>query len=278
MDPTWCLFPKFYRHLSPEELAGLLAQVGLDETAVVVRDGYSVTHEALASELPGFLRALRGAGGRACSAVTNFMPAGLVADPTPLAVMADNGITEFRMGCFWYDGPDVRGVLARCREEMRRLAPVCRRHGVRCVYQLHHNSLVANSAGAYALVRNLPAEAIGVMIDPGNQSHDGWENWHRSARLLGEYLAGVGVKDTAVARDPSAAGDPSKGWQRTWCPLDEGVTDWHDVAGALAGVDFAGTFLFMPFYDPDDPDGMIGKLKREVRYLRNIVAEADRQA
>jgi hypothetical protein len=41
---------------------------------------------------------------------------------------------------------------------------------------------------------------------------------------------------------------------------------------ALAAIDFAGTFVFMPFYDENDPDTMTKKLKREVEYLRNIVA------
>ena len=157
-------------------------------------------------------------------------------------------------------------------------AQLCQRYGVRCVYQVHHNSLVASASGAYALVAGLPAESVAIALDPGNQASDGMENWSRSAKLLGEYLCGLGVKDVSIRRDPAGADQPDKGWQRSWCPIYEGVTDWREVVSALNEVDFAGTFVFMPFYDENDPEAMTGKLRREVAYLRGIVSEVSRPA
>jgi len=273
MQIIWTLFPKFYRHLSPEQLAELVREVGLDTTTVVIRNGYWVTYDRLAEELPAFCKAVRKAGLEVHWATAQFMPELLLSDDSALAILADNGIREFRMGQWHYQtGPDVRGKLAAARVELERLVPICQRHGVRCVHQLHHNTLVSSPSGIYQLVRGLPSEQIGVAIDPGNQAYDGMENWHRSVHLLGEYLCGVGVKDTALTRDPARAEAPDKGWRREWAPLDEGVTNWHEVIAALDEINFAGTFVFMPFYDPDDPEEMTRKLRREVAYLRRVVA------
>ncbi|KPK82552.1 MAG: hypothetical protein AMJ81_09730 [Phycisphaerae bacterium SM23_33] len=278
MNITWTLFPKFYRHLSAEQLAGLVREVGLDNTTVVIRQGYWVTPENLAAELPAFVRSLRRAGIEPHWATAGFMPRPLLSDPAPLAILADNGLREFRMGQWQFRGVDVRAGLAMARREMQQLAPVCEQYGVRCVHQLHHDTLVSTAAGIYQIVEGLPARHVGVALDPGNQAHDGMENWQRSARLLGEYLCGLGVKDTALVRDPARADEPDKGWRRTWCPLYEGVTNWHEVVGALADVDFNGTFVWMPFYDPDNPDVMTRKLKREVAYLKGVVDAVTRAA
>ncbi len=274
MRIIWSIFPKFYRHLSPEGLAELVRHVGLDTANVVVREGYWVTQEKLAVELPRFVKALRAAGIEPHFATTGFMPAGLLADPTPLAILADNGIRGYRMGHYQFRGLDVREALATARREMQQLAPLCLKHGVRCVFQLHHNLLIASATAGYDLVKGLPSEAVGIELDPGNQAFDGMENWERSARLLGEHLCALGVKDTALTQDPAEAHRPEKGWKRDWATLYEGVTNWHEVISALKGIDFSGTFVFMPFYNPDDPEEMTRKLKREVEYLRGIVAAA----
>jgi sugar phosphate isomerase/epimerase len=145
---------------------------------------------------------------------------------------------------------------------------------VRAIYQLHHDRLITSPSAAYALVESLPAKHIGVELDPGNQSFDGFENHVRSANLMGEYLAAVSVKDTRVWRDPSDADSPSKGWHRDWAPIYEGVVRWDEVARAMREVKFDQTIVMMPHYDADAPDDQRKKLKREVEYFKRVVAAA----
>jgi sugar phosphate isomerase/epimerase len=83
----------------------------------------------------------------------------------------------------------------------------------------------------------------------------------------------AGIKDTRVWRDESAGDDPDKGWRREWCPIDEGVTNWHDFVAACVATEFSGTFVFMPFYDPQEPSAQLEKLNREVAYLRGLVRQ-----
>ncbi len=273
MQIAWSLFPKFFSHLSLPALAELVREVGLDTTNLVVRDGFQVTPEYMAEELPLFLRVMRREGLEIRFATTDYSAEALLEKPETLTVLADAGIRDFRMGHFPDLGGDVREALRQAREQLERLVPLCERAGIRAVTQLHNNTLIASPGMAYHLFADLPPEWIGLELDPGNQSFDGHEEWSRSARLLGSTLVAVGVKDTGVIRDMGLSESPNKGWARYWTPIDNGVTDWHEVVRALQGIDFAGTFVFMPFYAPDDPAEMRRRLREEVAYLRNIVAE-----
>jgi sugar phosphate isomerase/epimerase len=273
MRIVFSLFPKFYKHLDARGLAALVREVGLDTANLVIRDGYWVGEKDLAREVPAFVRAMRAEGLEVRFATAGFSPEQLAGDATPLKVLADSGIREFRMSYFRPQGGDVRAAFAEARRKLEQMALLCEQAGVRAVYQVHHGTLIASASAAWLVVQGLPARYIGVELDPGNQSFEGMEDWGRSARLLAEYCVAVGVKDTCLARDPAAAGEPGKGWRRSWAPCDEGIVNWHDVVRGLKAIDFAGTFVFMPFYDENDLAAMTAKLKREVVYIRRVVAE-----
>jgi sugar phosphate isomerase/epimerase len=266
----WSMFPKSFRHLDVAQLAGLVREVGVDTTNMVIRDGYWVTRGGLAQETPKFVEAMRNEGLTIHFATTDFAADELAKDPTPLKVMHDSGIRDFRMGWFKME-KDVRGAMERARAVMQRLADVCAKTNVRAIYQLHHDTLVSSPSAAYAIVGGLPAKRIGVELDPGNQSFDGYEDYVRSAHLLGEYLAAVSVKDTGVSHDRSKLDSPDKGWKRDWAPVYEGIVRWDEVAKAMREINFDQTIVMMPHYDHDKPDEQRRKLKREVEYLKRIV-------
>lgn len=270
---TWSLFPKFFSHLSLPALAELVREVGLDTTNLVVRDGFQVTPEYLAEELPLFLRVMRREGLEIRFATTDYAAETLLAKPEILTQLAEAGIRDFRMGHFPDRGGDVRQALRQARAELERLAPLCEQAGIRAVTQLHNNTLIASPGMAYHLLEGLPPEWLGIELDPGNQSFDGHEDWDRSARLLGSSVAALGVKDTGVIRDMGRPDGLDKGWVRYWSPIDNGMTPWHQVVRALNGIGFVGTFVFMPFYAADDPADMRRRLREEVAYLRSIVEE-----
>ena len=275
MDITLSLFPKFYKHLDVHQLADLVREVGLDTTNAVIRDGYWVSSSGLAKELPEFVQAMRGEGLEVKFATAGFSAADLLADPTPLAIMAESGIADFRIGYFQESKEGPRASLLAARSQLEQLAPLCELHRIRAVYQVHHGTLITNASAAWHLVNGLSSKWIGIELDPGNQGFEGFEYWGRSVRLLADYLAAVGVKDTAPSRDLLCTHDPDKGWRRAWAPLDEGVTNWHDLVRSLAAVNFQGTFVFMPFYHADDSALMTEKLKREVAYLRGVIASIE---
>lgn len=276
MDICWSLFPKFYQHLDLPRLADLVRKTGFDTTNMVIRDGYWVSPENMAIEVPAFVKTMEAEGLKTHFATAGFDVAALQKDDSPLAILADNGIREFRMGYFGVpeDG-NVRAARRQARRDFQAMADLCERHDLRAVFQVHHTLLLSNASSVWPLIEDLPPNRLGVMLDPGNQSFEGYEDWFKSAHLLGTHLAAVGVKDTAIAMRPDRLDRPEKGWQRWWAPIYQGVTNWHEVIGALKSIDFKGTFVFMPFYDIDDPSIMTDKLKNEVAWLRKIVKQVE---
>jgi sugar phosphate isomerase/epimerase len=269
------LFPKFLAHLSVPQLAAGVRDAGLDTVNLVVRDGYWVGRASFARDLPEFMRAARREGLDVRFATAGFTAEEVINQPSLAARLAEHGIRDFRIDYFRYTpGCDPRRAFDEARRKMAQVASVCASHKIRAVYQVHHRMLISSAWSAWELVRDLPPDAVGVELDPGNQSFEGFEAWEKSARLLGEHFVATGVKDSRVWRDEAGTDGPDKRWRRAWCPIDEGVTDWHDFLAACAAVGFDGTFVFMPFYDPQDPPAQLAKLKREVTYFRNVLAQA----
>ena len=123
---SWSLFPKFFSHLSLPALAELVREVGLDTTNLVVRDGFQVTPEYMAEELPLFLRVMRREGLEIRFATTDYSAETLLAKPEILTQLAEAGIRDFRMGHFPDRGGDVREALRQARARAGAPGPALR--------------------------------------------------------------------------------------------------------------------------------------------------------
>ena len=276
MKITYSIFPKFFKHFDVHALAGLVRELDLDTTNMVVRDGYWCQRATLARDVPAFVKAMETEGLKIHFATAGFAPADVIARPELVQVLGDNGVREFRLDYFKPTG-DVPGDFRRARADLERMVSVLEKANVRAVYQLHHGTLISSPSAAYHLVNGLPHEWIGVEPDPGNQTFEGHENFLTSAKLLGEYVVAAGIKDSRITRDETKANEPNKGWKREWWPMDEGVTNWHEFVRAMAAIDFSGTFVMMGHYDEKDVESHRRKLKREVAYLRRVVREVSGQ-
>jgi sugar phosphate isomerase/epimerase len=237
-----------------------------------------VTPERIASEAPAFVRAMHNRKLKVEFATTGFSPEMLAADDTPLRVMADLGVKSFRMAYFSYtEREDLFAQLDRARAQMHRMAELCRKFRIKAVYQIHHGDkmLVHHSLAALHIVRDLPDEYVGIMPDPGNQFHEGLDNWRRAILTLGKYTAAIGVKDAAIRFEPEGREQPHKGWKKVWAPCHEGVTNWHVIARALNEIRFRGVLNFQPFYHTDRLDLLISTLRQEVAYIRKTMNETE---
>jgi sugar phosphate isomerase/epimerase len=272
MNAIFSIFPKFFRKLSAEEMAEMVHAVGLDTVNLVIRDGFWCKPDSLATDVPAFVKTMEQADIKVHFATAGYMPQDVLADDTPLRVLADNGVREFRLGYYRKAG-EPGEVLDRARGEMTQLADLCDQLDVKAVYQVHHGTDIPSPSAIWHVVNGLPGEHIGVMLDPGNQANEGFERWSRAASLLGDNLAAIGVKDAEVTQDASRIDEESKGWSTDWTTLDRGVTNWYELVRSLDAVDFDGTFVWMPFYNEGEPEIMKEKLAGEVKYLRKVVED-----
>ncbi|OAM90591.1 sugar phosphate isomerase/epimerase [Termitidicoccus mucosus] len=272
MNIIFSIYPKFFRTLSLPELAGVARDCGLDAVNLVVRDGYWCEPATLGRDTRKFVRFMKAEGLSVLFATAGWSLEDIEKNPGMLDILAENDIREFRLAYFPAASGETLPSLEVARGAMEKIAGHCARRGVRAIYQVHHTMLVSSASAAWQLVRGLPASAVGIELDPGNQSFEGFEDWEKSVSLLGDYLRAFGIKDTMPVRDESLRGTPAKGWSRQWCPASEGVVNWHEVVRPLVRRRWAGTFVFMPFYHEDDMRRQAAVLKQEVAYVRGVVA------
>jgi sugar phosphate isomerase/epimerase len=266
----WSLFPATYREYSIQQLAELVHGVGLDTVNAVVRDGYWVEPATLATSLPEFVKQMGREGIVVNRASTSYSAVELVRNPSVLPALREAGITEFRIG--WFDKPrfGVRQALDEAAAAMDALARACEAAEIKAIYQVHHDKLIQSPSAAYQLVRGLPPKYIGVELDPGNQSFEGYEAPDYASELLGEYVAWFACKDTILKQTIPRSEEASKGWSRDFWPVFDGVVNWQNQLMALANIGFDGTAVLMPFYSRNDSRERTALLRQELDYLKAL--------
>jgi len=272
----YTLFPKFFQSCDVNQLAEAARGSGFDAVDLVVREGYWVTPDRFVEEAPAFVKSMQRSSLKVEFATTGFSPEMLAQDDTPLKVMSDVGIRSFRMSYFSYNEQEhLFTQMEKARALMHQMAELCAKYKLKAVYQIHHGDrmLIHHSYAALSLVEGLPSDYVGIMPDPGNQFHEGNDNWRRAILSLGSYLAGMGIKDAQYVYNPEGRTAPNKGWSKQWTPCQDGVTNWHVIAKALHEAKFQGVLNFQPFYHSSNLDLLIPALREEVAYIKSIMRE-----
>lgn len=273
MIAIYSLFPKLFQGESLEGLADILHETGIGSVDLLIRDGFWVTPEGLRQEAPDYVRFMQRQRIDVPFATTSYTPEMLLNDPSPLELMADLGIHSFRMGYFQYDASvSLHSQLSEARAQMEKLAELCSKHRVKAIYQVHHgrNQFIQHSMSALEIVRDLPPEHVGIMLDPGNQFYEGRESCGKAAALLGRYLAAIGVKDVAVSQDASKRHLPNKGWSTVWAPCQEGLINWHEVGESLRTLDDPIVVNLQMHYQLPDRRMQLVTLREEWAYIVNV--------
>lgn len=271
MQLTLSVFPKFFGRIPVPQLAEQIRSAGLDTCNLVIRNGFTVTEENYRQAVPDYVRKMAEAGVNLHLATVGWTAEQLVEDDRPLAVLADAGIRAVRFGYFQRTNAHPDHAIDQAAQVMAQLSERCRQRNIKAVYQVHHGRLVTNSAEAARLIRQTDPAHVGIMLDPGNQAHEGLEHWPTAIARLGPHLAAVGIKDIATQQDLNQLDSPTKGWSRQFVPCHLGQTPWHAIIQALHEADFHGTGVFMPFYHTNEPDRLLNTLAQEVQYLRNLI-------
>jgi len=253
--------------LSPEELAAVAARHGIDG----IEWRYKETAPDTLKESPSFwgnnrctiapskgdaeldrFRKAAEAYGRQSISVTPYLQAGdLEATEQVLSAAKRIGASMIRLGVPSYDGSKSFGELFKLgRAYLQEAEKLCRLYGVKGLIETHHVTIAASASAAYRLVEGLDADVVGVLFDPGNMVHEGFENYRMGMELLGPYLAHVHVKNAAWRMNGYDA-DGSDRWQGEWKGLQRGMVPWPRVIkdlvdlgynGYLGVEDFSGQF------------------------------------
>ncbi|WP_127588757.1 sugar phosphate isomerase/epimerase family protein [Paenibacillus koleovorans] len=150
------------------------------------------------------------------------------------------GAAAIRVGVAGYDGstpyPELYEKTVRYLKEAEQMA---KQFGVKGLVETHHNTISPSASLAHRLVSHCDSDHIGVLFDPGNMVHEGYEHWRMGLELLGPYLAHVHVKNTGWFENGQRE-DGTVRWESRWAPLAAGSVDFAAVLKHLKAVGYDG--------------------------------------
>jgi len=145
------------------------------------------------------------------------------------------GAPQIRVGVGSLAGGSYSERFVAATEFLTAVEALARRHGIKALVETHHGTICPSASSAYRLVSQFDPQYMGVLYDPGNLAHEGFEDYRLGIELLGPYLAHVHVKNCAYDR-PAVAGL----WTPRWAPLEDGVVNFADLFAALRAGGYNG--------------------------------------
>ena len=212
-------FSKPFIHLSPEESADLVAEVGWDGIDCPVRARFThVQPERVEDDLPRLVEAFRNRGKTVPVVTTDIVRLDARAEKV-LRTLARLDIRTYRFGFVRYNNRvPPEETLREFSAALRDLSAANRELGLRGGYQNHsgRDYLGATIWELWVAMKDLDAETVGLCFDIGQAMIEGGLSWPSQLRLLRSRWWALQVKDFVWENDPSL------GWNPRWCPLGEG--------------------------------------------------------
>ena len=171
-----------------------------------------------------------------------------------------------------YDGTKPYPRL--CDETVRATAALealAARYGVRINFEIHMGNIIPSASAAFRFVSHFDPKHIGIIFDPGNMVHEGFENYRLGLELLGPYLACVHVKNAQWQRE-SAPGAAPEVWKPVWAPLQKGYADLPQLVRLLQDLDYQG---YLSLEDFSNEDETYPKLQKNLAYLSKLAQNKD---
>ncbi|XEC94708.1 sugar phosphate isomerase/epimerase family protein [Paenibacillus tarimensis] len=271
--------------LTPEELTAAAKAAGLQgiewrfkatpEERKAEKPSYwgnnlcSISHLGDESEWDRFKRATEAAGLQT-TGVTPYLAVGdLEATEHVLRAARYMNAKMIRLGVPGYSrDKNYNDLLEKGRSYLREAEALCKQYGVKGLVETHHNTIVPSASAAYRLVEGLDPEWIGVLFDPGNMVHEGYENHRMGMQLLGPYLAHVHIKNAGWFPQDTEAGQPVQ-WRSDWAGLEKGIVSWRQMIDDLRSVGYDGWLGLEDFSGELDSVAILNDFARIMNGLIN---------
>jgi sugar phosphate isomerase/epimerase len=149
---------------------------------------------------------------------------------------------------------------------LREVETLARTYGVQADLEIHMGNIMPSAGLAHRLISPFDPELIGVIYDPGNMIHEGYENWRMGMQLLGPYLHHVHAKN-AVWEPMGTLADGTVAWQCSHYAMRRGIANWHQIMDDLKAVGYDGWICFEDF-SGDEPTWE--KCRSNLAYLKAL--------
>jgi sugar phosphate isomerase/epimerase len=177
------------------------------------------------------------------------------------------GSPRIRVNAPRYDRTREYGELfAETTEHLREVQSLAEEYGIQADLEIHMGNIIPSAGLAHRLVSAFDPEYVGVIYDPGNMIHEGYENWRMGMQLLGPYLHHVHAKN-AVWEPTGTLSDGTVTWACNHYAMRRGVANWHQIMDDLQAVGYDDWVSFEDFSD-DEPTWE--KCLSNLAYLRAL--------
>lgn len=159
-------------------------------------------------------------------------------------------------------------LFERTTTELKYLEELASKYGVKINLEIHMGNIIPSASAAYRLVSDFDPKCIGIIFDPGNMVHEGFENYKLGFELLGEYLSYVHVKN-AVWKKIDTLDNGQEVWKPAWAPLKKGYANISKLVSILREMGYNGYLSVEDFSNEEDT---LDKLKSNIAFLKSLTS------
>ncbi|MFC4320082.1 sugar phosphate isomerase/epimerase family protein [Litchfieldia salsa] len=173
--------------------------------------------------------------------ITPYLNAGDLASTEQVLQVAQKfGASTVRIGVPVYDrSQNYNDLFKKAVAYLKEVEQMCKQYKIKGLVETHHVTIAPSASLAHRLVSQFDPKHIGVLYDPGNMVHEGYENYRMGLELLGEYLAHVHVKNACWQKRQEHE-DGTVDWSVEWALVEKGIVDWKQVLHDLKAVGYDG--------------------------------------
>lgn len=176
------------------------------------------------------------------------------------------GCPNIRVNAPRYDEKEnYRVLFDRTIDQIKTMEQLATKHKIRVNLEIHMGNIIPSASAAYRLVSQFDPQFIGIIYDPGNMVHEGFENYPLGLELLGEYLACVHIKNAVWKQDKTLENDIDS-WKATWAPLKKGIANLPKLITSLKKCNYNGYLSIEDFTNETETQL---KLKESLQFLKS---------
>ena len=269
-----CFFSKHLPRLNGRELGRTLKALGFGGVDLTVRPGGHVDPKRVAIDLPLFVDGIRHEGLAVPMITTDLLSdTDPVTQPT-LETAARLKIPFYKPGYYRYKFVDPRKEREAAGRQLKGLADLSRRHGMRLGYHNHAGYIGGPVWDFASFIEPLDAATVGYYFDVRHAVVEGGDGgWRTALDLVSPRLSMIALKDFFWEKSGGT-------WRQRNCPMGEGMVDWKRYFVMLANARFHGPVSLHIEYEiaGDNPvaveKNMLAAAERDFAFVRARLAEA----
>lgn len=264
-----CVFNKPLQHLSYDEQAALVAEIGFVGIEGTVRPGGHVEPDKVERDLPRQIEALKKQGMEMTLMTTDVNHIDDPVNRKVLETAARLGVKRFRMRPYKYDyAQGIPEQIESFRKPYRELVKFCADLNIRPLYQNHSGAKYFGASiwDLYLLMKEEPLSQVGMCFDIRHATVEGGLSWPTQFYLMEPYFNMVYCKDFEWDK---------KTRQPRNVPLGAGMVDYPRFLSMLIKINYAGPIsLHMEYKDHRDPTlqkESIAAIRRDYKTLTRLM-------